>query len=580
MINKRLLKADKPAMKHVMINVFYQWLGLLLNVLIIGIITILLSWAYKQQMELVYYFGGTIGIVILLVGRYFITLLVAKESYRSTERIKLNIRSLIFEKLERLNGKYQEHISKAELIQITSEGVDQLEIYFSRYLPQFFYSMIAPLTLFIIVSQINLPIAILLFICVPLIPISIVIVQKIAKKLLSKYWSSYTKLGDNFLDNIQGLTTLKVYDADQVKHQQMNEDAESFRKATMKVLVMQLNSISVMDLVAYGGTALGGVMTIYQLNIDNISPFQAIFIILIAAEFFLPMRLLGSFFHIAMNGIAASKKIFDFLDTPEPKLFNYQQLDLNGPIELNNLSFKYPDRDYVLKNVSMQINKGLTGIVGASGCGKTTVANLIYGNLVDYNGSIKINNYEQTTIHPKCLNENITMVSFDSYIFKGTFRDNLLIGNPSASDELLKDTLRAVNLEKYIVENNGLDSKITEDGNNLSGGQKQRLALARSILRNTPIYIFDEATSNIDSESEQIIIDNIYKLAKNKIVILISHRLGNVVQAKQIYTLDKGNVVEHGTHKQLLKNKGLYHELFTNQKQLESIAVERGIDEN
>lgn len=572
MINKRLLKADPVAMRHVMLNVLYQWIGLILNVIIVAGFILILNFAINQKMELFYYFVGVIIIGVLLILRYLITINIAKESYRATENIKYNMRKKIFYKLSELDGKYQDYISTGKLALITSEGVDQLEVYFSRYLPQFFFSMLAAITLFVIVSQINLIVAIVLFVCVPLIPISIVIVQKIAKKLLAKYWNSYTGLGDNFLDNIQGLTTLKVFQVDSDKQKEMNVDAEKFRKTTMKVLIMQLNSISVMDLVAYGGTALGAGFVIYQLTMGNINLYQSIFIILISAEFFLPMRLLGSYFHIAMNGISASKNIFDFLDTPAPKLFNYQNLNLNGKIVFDNMNFSYFERESTLVDISIELPKGLTAIVGASGSGKSTLANLITGKLDEYSGSIKLNDYEQSTIHPTCLKENITFVESENYIFKGTFRENLLIANPNADNDRLNEVLKTVQLDSYIIENQGLNSEILENGANLSGGQKQRLAIARALLRDTPIYIFDEATSNIDSQSEQIIIDTIYQLAMTKIVILISHRLVNVERAKRIYTLEKGIVSESGTFKQLLKNKKAFYNLYSQQKKLESIA--------
>lgn len=572
MINKRLLKADPVAMRHVMLNVLYQWIGLILNVIIVAGFILILNFAINQKMELFYYFVGVIIIGVLLILRYLITINIAKESYRATENIKYNMRKKIFYKLSELDGKYQDYISTGKLALITSEGVDQLEVYFSRYLPQFFFSMLAAITLFVIVSQINLIVAIVLFVCVPLIPISIVIVQKIAKKLLAKYWNSYTGLGDNFLDNIQGLTTLKVFQVDSDKQKEMNVDAEKFRKTTMKVLIMQLNSISVMDLVAYGGTALGAGFVIYQLTMGNINLYQSIFIILISAEFFLPMRLLGSYFHIAMNGISASKNIFDFLDTPAPKLFNYQNLNLNGKIVFDNMNFSYFERESTLVDISIELPKGLTAIVGASGSGKSTLANLITGKLDEYSGSIKLNDYEQSTIHPTCLKENITFVESENYIFKGTFRENLLIANPNADNDRLNEVLKTVQLDSYIIENQGLNSEILENGSNLSGGQKQRLAIARALLRDTPIYIFDEATSNIDSQSEQIIIDTIYQLAMTKIVILISHRLVNVERAKRIYTLEKGMVSESGTFKQLLKNKKAFYNLYSQQKKLESIA--------
>ena len=451
------------------------------------------------------------------------------------------------------------------------EGVDQLETYFGAYLPQFFYAMLAPLTLFAVLCFVNVPSAIVLLICVPLIPIAIAAVQTWAKKLLSKYWGQYTALGDTFLENLQGLTTLKIYQADEFKNKEMNAEAEKFRKITMKVLTMQLNSITIMDLIAYGGAALGGIMAVTQYMGNHVSLAGCLLIILLAADFFLPMRQLGSFFHIAMNGMAASDKIFRLLDLPEHKQEVSESFPSQHDIACSGLRFSYePDRE-ILHGVDLQFTQGsFTALVGESGCGKSTIAAILMGRNKGYTGSVTIGGVELKDVNENSLLRNITYVSHQSYLFKGTVRDNLLMGKPSASDDELWAVLERVNLAGFLKAEQGLDTPLLEKASNLSGGQCQRLALARALLHDSPVYIFDEATSNIDVESENDIMAEIHRLAKTKTVLLVSHRLANVVQADNIYVLDGGNIAEHGSHKELLQNHGLYERLWNAQQALEN----------
>ena len=458
----------------------------------------------------------------------------------------------------------------SEVVQVAVEGVDQLETYFGAYLPQFFYAMAAPLTLFIVLCFINVPSAVALFLCVPMIPIAIAAVQTWAKKLLSKYWGQYTALGDTFLENLQGLTTLKIYQADAFKNDEMNKEAEKFRKITMKVLTMQLNSITIMDLVAYGGAALGIILAVTQYAHGQVSLFGCLLIILLSADFFIPMRQLGSFFHIAMNGMAASDKIFRLLDLKEDP-DKEAQIPEDCSIICSDLRFSYEQDREIIHGAELSFPKGsFTAIVGESGCGKSTIAGILTGRNKNYKGSVTIGGLELSDIQEKSLMENVTYIGHNSYLFKGTVRENLHMGNPNTSDTQLWEVLRKVNLEKFLKSEQGLDTPLLEKAANLSGGQCQRLALARALLHDSPIYIFDEATSNIDVESENEIMAQIHSISKTKTVILISHRLANVVQADNIYVLDNGNIAEHGTHKELLEKHGYYERLWNAQQSLEN----------
>ena len=569
MINKRLIGMVKESKRYIALNVVCQWISLISNIALMWTITSFIFGDMSTKS-----FTTTIIISIICVAIRFISSVISsKMSYLSGKSVKIKLREKIYEKLLRLGSSYKEKLHTSEVIQVAVEGVDQLETYFGSYLPQFFYSMLAPITLFIVLSFVSFKSAIVLLICVPLIPISIAAVQTWAKKLLSKYWTQYTGLGDTFLENLQGLTTLKIYSSDKFKHKQMNSEAESFRKITMKVLTMQLNSITIMDLVAFGGAALGVIMSVTELRNGNIDLAGCLLIILLSADFFIPMRMLGSFFHIAMNGMAASEKIFKILDIEEDSV-KKESLTNDYTIKAEGLSFKYEDDRDILKKININIpQNSFTAIVGKSGCGKSTLAQLIMGRNKNYSGSLSIGGIELSDISEESLMKSITYISHQSYLFKGTVRENLLLGNPKATDEELTRALDEVNLLGFINSENGLDTLVNEMGSNFSGGQCQRLALARGLIHNTPVYIFDEATSNIDSESEDDIINQIYKLASTKTVIMISHRLLNSAKADNIYVMENGEIVESGTHNDLLSQDGLYGSLWESQQELEKFVV-------
>ena len=569
MINKRLIGTVAESKKYIAGNVASQWVSLCSNIVIMGSIAGFIGRiAYEKPQT-----GDMIFLVLTVAVctaiRFVCTEISSKMSFMSSKSVKQKLRKMIFEKVLRLGASYNEKITTSETVQVSVEGVEQLETYFGAYLPQFFYAMIAPLTLFAVTCFINTLSAVILLICVPLIPIAIALVQTWAKKLLSKYWGQYTALGDTFLENLQGLTTLKIYKSDKFKNEEMNDEAEKFRKITMKVLTMQLNSITIMDLIAYGGAAAGMILAVTQLACGNIDVSGCLFIILLSADFFIPMRQLGSFFHIAMNGMAASDKIFNLLDIDESSSATKEITD-NTDIECDNLCFSYDESREILHNVNMNFKQGsFTAIVGKSGCGKSTIASILTGKNKGFKGSVTIGNIPINEIDESSLMKSITYIGHNSYIFKGTVRENLLMAG-NFDDSVLWQVLKKVNLADFLKSENGLDTVIDEKASNISGGQRQRLALARALLHNGNIYIFDEATSNIDVESENDIMTQIAKLAKSKTVILISHRLANVVDADNIYVMRDGITVESGIYTELLKNNGVYAKLYNSQIQLEN----------
>ena len=570
MINKRLIGTVKESKKYIAGNVIYQWVSLAANITMMGAIAKMLQSLFEGTAgNRQIFLTAAIAAVAVLI-RFACATAASQMGYLSSKAVKKTLREMIYKKLLRLGSSYKEQAHTSEVVQVAVEGVDQLETYFGAYLPQFFYAMLAPLTLFGVLSFVNFPSAIVLLVCVPLIPVTIVMIQKWAKKLLSKYWGQYTALGDTFLENLQGLTTTKIYQADGFKHQEMNEQSEHFRKITMKVLTMQLNSITIMDLIAYGGAALGVILATTQLRAGYVDLYGCILIILLAADFFLPMRLLGSFFHIAMNGMAASDKIFRLLDLPEPEQ-KTGVVPEDCTIECKDLRFAYESDREILHGVDMTFPKGsFTAIVGESGCGKSTISAILMGRNKGYTGNITVGGTSLSEISEKSLMTNFTYISHQSYLFKGTVRDNLLMARPNASGETLWQVLEQVNLADFLRSEKGLDTQLREKASNLSGGQCQRLALARALLHDSPVYIFDEATSNIDVESENEIMAQIHALAKTKTVILISHRLANVTGADNIYVLDGGIIAEAGNHNQLLAQNGIYAKLWNAQQELEN----------
>ena len=574
MINKRLIGTVKESTTYIAGNVLCQWISLAANIAMMGTVAHLLGSLYDGTLSGGKLAAGAAVAAAAVTVRFFCASASSRLGYLSSKAVKKTLREQIYRKLLRLGTSYQEQVNTSEVVQVAVEGVDQLETYFGAYLPQFFYAMLAPVTLFLVLSFVNFPSALALLICVPLIPVTIVAVQRWAKKLLSRYWGQYTALGDTFLENLQGLTTTKIYQADGFKHQEMNEQSEQFRRITMKVLTMQLNSITIMDLVAYGGAAAGMIVALSRFRSGAVGLGGCLLILLLAADFFIPMRQLGSFFHIAMNGMAASEKIFRLLDLPEPEQGG-EPVPEKGDIRCKDLRFAYtPDRE-VLRGVDITMPRGsFVGLVGESGCGKSTLASILMGRSRGYAGAVTVGGVPLDRLDGESLMRSITCVSHQSTLFKGTVRDNLLMGNPATTDADLWRVLERVNLAGFLRSEQGLETRLASQASNLSGGQRQRLALARALLHDSPVYLFDEATSNIDVESENEIMAEIHRLAQTKTVVLISHRLANVTGADCIYVMQDGRVAEQGTHPELVARGGLYAKLWNAQQSLENYRKE------
>ena len=598
MIKKRLVGLLSHAKKYIGYQVMWQWISLIAQMGAVFNIADLLECVFYGTVAESQIIKTVVVLILCVAVRFLCERMAAAASYKASVGVKKILRQKIYEKMLRLGASYREQVSTSEVMQVCTEGVEQLETYFGRYLPQLFYSLLAPLTLFIVLCRINIKASVVLLICVPLIPVSIVAVQKIAKKLLNKYWSIYTGLGDSFLENLQGLTTLKIYQADDKKAVEMDEEAQTFRRITMKVLTMQLNSTSVMDIVAYGGAAVGMIVAVSEFLGGRLSLSGTLTIVLLASEFFIPLRLLGSFFHIAMNGMAASDKIFAILDLREgddgkvelesvgvskeniagsENAIGKAAGAVNGlAVEFRNVHFNYEEDREILKGVSLEIPAGsFVSLVGESGCGKSTLAGILSGRNKGFKGSVTIGGVALEDVSEASLMRNVTLIRHNSYLFKGTVADNLRMSKPEATETEMRAVLERMNLMAFLDTQQGLETPLLEQGSNLSGGQKQRLALARALLHDSPVYIFDEATSNIDVESEELIMDVIRQLAETRTVLLISHRLANVVSSDCICMLDQGLIREQGTHQQLMEQKGSYCKLYESQQQLEKWSEDR-----
>ena len=569
MFDKRLIKEIPEAKAYVKRQVLCQWIALIMNIIFTVGLSYTLVLLFQEQLTIEILMIGIVFAIILFVIRGIVLKKATQFSFAGASLVKKILRERLFKKILELGGHYQDYVATSELVQLGGEGINQLETYFALYLPQLFYSVLAPVTLFIIISFYDFMSELVLFLCVPMIPLSIVLIQKIAKKLLAKYWNSYTTLGDSFLENLQGLTTLKIYQSDEFKQKEMNKEAENFRKVTMRVLIMQLNSISVMDIVAYGGAGLGSYFAITHYMYQEISLFIALFIILLSFEFFIPLRQLGSFFHIAMNGIAASEKLFRVFDIEHQQSGKFDFKEGDFGLCVDQLSFQYTKEQPLLKEVSFQIKPNqFVGIVGESGSGKSIIAKLIMGYHQDYQGEIRIQTHQRYDIDDTVFFNHFVYMTHDPMIFKGTLRENIDMLN-QYQDKEIWEALEKVNLASFFHQHNGLQTLLLESGSNLSGGQKQRLNLARAILKNGDVYIFDEATSNIDVESENAILEVIKDLSKEKTILFITHRLSSVIDCDDILVMKQGELIEQGTHQQLKAQNGVYAQMFTKQAKLE-----------
>ena len=561
------------AVKFIVADVAFQWVALACNIALFMVIGLFLQATLEGAADA----GMAIGVLgasaAAIVVRMVCQTAAQRMGRKAASCAKCSIRQQVYDKLAALGPAYSETVATAVAVQVSVEGTEQLESYFGQYLPQLFYALLAPLTLFVALSPLSLPAAVALLVCVPLIPASIVCVQKIARRTMRNYWGSYTDLGSMFLEAIQGLTTLKIYSADAHKHEEMNGAAESFRKATMRLLTMQLNSITVMDLFAFGGAAVGMIAVLWQFSCGAATFAAAFSIVFLSSEFFIPMRTLGSFFHTAMGGMAAAEKMYAILDAPLP-VDGAREVDpRDAHVECRGVGYSYDGKRQVLEGVDFSAPRGsFIGVTGESGSGKSTLAGILSGANARYAGEVSIGGIDLRDISAESLRKTVTTVPFSSYVFKGTLRANLLLAKPDASDDELWGALAKCRLAGFVRESGGLDMEIAAEGANLSGGQRQRLAFARALLHDSPIYIFDEATSNIDAESEAAIISAARELAGSHTVIMISHRLSAIEHADEIYVLEQGKLVEHGTHSQLLARGCAYARLWESQSQLEAFA--------
>ena len=571
MFDKKLLALAPGALRNVVIAVSFMWIGLVGDILlvlgVVGFLSLVLGSAFiSPQLAL-------LACVVSLVLKALSTKISSSFKFKAACDVKRSLRETLYRKLLRMGPGYTRHVSTADVVQMAVDGTEQLESYFGQYLPQLIYSVVAPLTLFLVIAPIDLATALVLLVFVPMIPLIIGAIQGFARKLLGSYLDKYVTLGDGFLENLQGLSTLKIYRSDSLRHKAMDEESERFRVVTMKVLRMQLNSIIVMDVVALGGAAAGMIVCLFALSSGKVTTLQFLFVALVSSSFFVPMRQLGSFFHVAMNGMASSRRIFNMLELPEPS-GKVARVSCDCRLVMQGVSYSYDDQTNVLHDVDLVVpDKGLVGIVGASGSGKSTIAMLLTGADDSYKGSIRCGNDELREIAADSLSDLVTYVGLNAYLFRGSVRDNLLLAKSDASDDEMWRVLDECALGAFLRAQEGLDTQLEGEAANLSGGQRQRLSLARALLHDTPIFIFDEATSNIDVESEEAIMAVVGRLSQNHAVICISHRLANVVGADVVYAIDRGSVVGRGTHEQLLERCDTYSKLWEQQSELEAFRV-------
>ena len=577
MFDKRLFSLVPGVMRHIAGNVALQWLALLANVVLFVSVGRLLQSVLT---------GGATGIdlarallvaVVAVAVRLVCQAQATKQGLAASALAKQRVRTLVYDKLVRMGPSYRETVATSEATQLCVEGIEQLEAYFGSYLPQLFYSLIASVTLFFCLAPLCTPAAVVLLCCVPLIPISLMAVMKIAKRIMGDYWHSYTDLGALFLESIQGLTTLKVFGADEERHRRMNEEAEKFRKATMRLLTMQLNSVIVMDIFAFAGAAAGIVVMLNSYAVGTVTFAGAFAFVFLAADFFIPLRTLGSFFHTATGGMAAAERMYRIIDAPEPACGTQAVTCTSVGIECRNVSYSYDGTRTVLQNADFTARPGgFVGITGASGSGKSTLAGILTGANLSYTGSVTIGGIDLRDISAESLRDTVTYVGFRGFLFAGTVRSNLLMARAGASDDELWEALSRCRIDDFVRRSGGLDAPVSAEGTNLSGGQRQRLAMARSLLHDTPVYIFDEATSNIDADSEASIIDAVAELARTKTVVMVSHRLAALRGCDKVYVFEAGRVVQTGTHEELAKQDGPYASLWARQAELEDFSARSG----
>ena len=577
MFDKRLFSLVPGVIRHIAGNVALQWLALLANVVLFVSVGGLLQSVLAGDAAGIDLVRTLLTAVVAVAVRLVCQAQATKQGLAASALAKQRVRTLVYDKLVRMGPSYRETVATSEATQLCVEGVEQLEAYFGNYLPQLFYSLIASVTLFFCLAPLCTPAAVVLLCCVPLIPISLMAVMKIAKRIMGDYWHSYTDLGALFLESIQGLTTLKVFGADEGRHRRMNEEAEKFRKATMRLLTMQLNSVIVMDIFAFAGAAAGIVVMLNSYAAGTVTFAGAFAFVFLAADFFIPLRTLGSFFHTATGGMAAAERMYRIIDAPEPACGTQAVTCASVGIECRNVSYSYDGTRTVLQDADFTARPGgFVGITGASGSGKSTLAGILTGANRSYTGSVTIGGIDLRDISAESLRDTVTYVGFRSFLFAGTVRSNLLMARPGASDDELWEALSRCRIDDFVRRSGGLDAPVSAEGTNLSGGQRQRLAMARALLHDTPVYIFDEATSNIDADSEAAIIDAVTELARTKTVVMVSHRLAALRSCDKVYVFEAGRVVQTGTHAELASKDGPYARLWARQAELEDFSAHSG----
>lgn len=656
MFDKRLFSLAPGVGRLVAAKVLCQWIGLLSNVVFVVTMVLMLSPALAMvesafdpmfsmgdsglisRLFVGFGYGGfsaetyvgcVLAIVVCAVLRFLMMRAAAYFGAEAAERVKLALREQLFNKMLAIGPSYSQHISTADVVQSAGEGIEQIQSFFELFLPQLFYAILAPVTLFFIVAPINMPTAVTLLVCAPLIVLIVGMVAMRAARVFKKYWGKYTDMGSVFLDNVQGLETLKTFDADAYAAKKMNEQAEQFRVMTMNVLQIQLRSLTAMDIVAYGGAAAGVGVAIWQYASGAALPLAGVLlIVLLSADFFIPLRQLGSFFHVAMNGMTSTKRIFALLDTPLPahgmqEMPEFGASDNGVDVCFDDVSFRYADVDadavadvetgktgqiggesgvvgagktgmskdddssvVALHGVSFTARRGqVTAIVGPSGSGKSTAVELLSGNLSGYEGCMWLlsenagnsstQRYQINDLSIESLTREIAIVAAQSHLFAGTLRDNLLMAKPDATESELWQALEAAHISDFVrAQSQELDLAIEQGASNLSGGQKQRIAIARALLREPAVYIFDEATSSVDVESETLILQTIRALAdRGKTVIMVTHRMANAADADHVVVFEHGRVAEQGTHAELMRANGTYAKLFHAQQTVENIGL-------
>ena len=572
MIDKRLYNFSGNIKKYISITTFLSCVKLIANIFFYFIFAFLLVSLINKDFSFSYSYI-IISILIIVFVRQFSTIKISHMLGNLVVDVKRNLRKIIFEKTLKLGLAYSQLFKTQELIHLSVDNVEQLEVYFGGFLTQFFYCIASSFILFFSIAYFNLKIAFILLGFSLAIPLSLYIILNKVKKIQKKYFAKYMNVGTLFLDSLQGLTTLKIYGKDEKREEEIAKMSEEFRIETMRVLKMQLLSIALINWIIYAGTILAIVTSVKLFLNGSLGLFPMLFIFMLAPEFFIPMRTLTSLFHVAMTGVSAAENIISFVDSPERNTNGNKEFKNENEIKVSKLNFSYPDGTQSLKDIDMTFKKGnLTAVVGHSGCGKSTLVSVLVGELKSKENEIFVDNVDIQNIKIEDKIKNILKITHDSHIFSGTVRENLSMANENLSDETMIEVLKKVKLWGVL----SLDTILESQGKSLSGGQAQRVALARALLYDASVYIFDEATSNIDIESEEIILNIIYSLSKEKTVIYISHRLPAIKNADCIYVMDKGKVIESGKHNELYAKKELYYNMYKHQEELESYLTKRG----